>query len=259
MQFNSNFDGQVLSEQGFVVEFSNRGNKLHVDPGRYRNPEKKQVQCAVCECSKNTTSRYGVCGEHRKQEKHKWMIHKKDWLARIIPPGSSREQFLTNAPSFYDLTDILIKWAKSDVKKQERLDGFFFDIIDKIPGEIPDSTSLQDALEKKETGIIKPEEIILQIQETVDKHFPPMQFKGVFVENFKIKINHKRIPLRIIAALLQLAYICEEANRGDRWYKTRIGKPEDSRRAGCFMSAGHYLYRRYTKATSNQARMSLRG
>lgn len=256
MQFNSNFDGQVLSEQGFVVEFSNRGNRLHADPGRYRNPGKKKVQCAVCEFPKRkTTSQYGVCKEHIK---HKWMIHKKDWVARIIPPGSSREQFLTKPPSFRDLTDMLIEWTKSDVKKQERLDGFFFDIIDKIPGAIPDSTSLQDALEKKETGIVKPEEIILQVQETVDKHFPPTQFKEAFVENFKIKINHKRIPLRIIAALLQLAYICEEANRGDRWYKTRIGKPEDSERAGCFMSAGHYLYRRYTKATSDQARMSLK-
>jgi len=257
MVIKSDFDGQVLNEHDFIVEFSNRGGLPKDDHCRYRNPEKRYIRCAVSGCLNKTKSRQGVCTEHMGD--YKWQKHKRDWLARIIPPGSSREQFLTNAPSFYDLTDILIKWAKSDVKKQERLDGFFFDIIDKIPGEIPDSTSLQDALEKKETGIIKPEEIILQIQETVDKHFPPMQFKGVFVENFKIKINHKRIPLRIIAALLQLAYICEEANRGDRWYKTRIGKPEDSRRAGCFMSAGHYLYRRYTKATSNQARMSLRG
>ena len=257
MVIKSDFDGQVLNEHDFIVEFSNRGGLPKDDHCRYRNPEKRYIRCAVSGCLNKTKSRQGVCTEHMGD--YKWQKHKRDWLARIIPPGGTREQYLTNAPGFGDLTEILIGWVNLDKKKQERLDGFFFDVMDIVPGGIPDSTSLQESFEKNGVDIMEPEEIVSMVQETVDKHFPPSEFMDVLVENYNIKIEQESIPLRMMAALLQLGYICEEANRGDRWYKTRIGKPQDIRNAGCFMSAGYYLYRRYTKATPKQTRMALRG
>ena len=252
------FDSLVLREKGFVVELSNRGDKPKKDYNRYRNLEKKKIECAVPGCIKTTFSVYGVCTSHKRE--HDWMYHKVDWLARIIPPGGIRASYLTNAPGFGDLTESLWLWAKNDKSKIKRLSDFFFDCLENIPGKIPDATSLQNALEERDSEIMTPEMIILLTIELVDKHFPIKDFKNITTENIKIiKDWQGEIPIRLTAALLLLGYICEEANRGDSWYKKREGKEDEINYAGCFMSAGYYLYRRFTKATQKQIRMCLKG
>lgn len=258
MPLRGDFDELVLEENGFIVEFSNRGEKPKKDYCRYRNPSGNRMTCAVQGCTNTTRARSGVCNNHKKE--HEWMQHKRDWLARIIPPGGLREEHLTNAPGFGDLSESLIRWAGTDQSRIKRLDSFFMESMDKIPGDIPDSTSLQNALEGIETNVMTPQQIISMTLEIVNRFFPQNDFQGVDVENINIVTGIiSRIPIRLVASLLLLGYVCEEANRGDRWYKTRNGAPETIAYAGCFMSAGYYLYRRYTKATPKQARMSLKG
>jgi hypothetical protein len=258
MPGGNDFDGLVLDEKGFVVEFSNRGAKLKKDYCRFRNPDGETVKCAIDGCTKMTRARSGVCTTHNTE--HQWMLHKRDWLARIIPPGGTRDEYLTNAPGFGDLSESLIRWAGEDRKKIDRLDEFFFEAIDAIPGEIPDSTSLQKGFEGIEPNILSPQDIITMTLKTVNRYFPKNEFMAEETENIEIVAGiTKKIPLRLVASLLFLGYVCEEANRGDRWYKTKNGTPESIMYAGCFMSAGYYLYRRFTKATPKQARMSLKG
>lgn len=252
------FDAVAFKQDGFTVEFSNRGTKPKFIKYRCRNPEKKRVKCAVSGCDEITNVMSGVCKAHRKE--HKYIAHSVDWIARIIPPEGKRKDFLTNAPSFGDLTESLCSWALGSAKNTERLTGFFNSCMEKVPGEIPDATSLQRAYEGEIKDILLPQGIISMTRAIVDSTFPLSEFTTVRTRNTRrLKNVQGNIPIRLIASLLCLAYVCEESNRGDLWYMKRIGTQPKARNAGCYMAAGYFLYRRYTRASQSQIRMCLKG
>lgn len=252
------FDSLVIGEKEFLVELSNRGEKPKKNHNTYRNLNKDLVVCAAPRCQRKTRAVSGVCTNHKTE--YEWMRHKVDWMARIIPPKGTRTSYFMNIPGFGDLTESLWLWAKDDEDKIKRLSDFFFGCLDNVPGKIPDATSLQEALEGKIKNIITLDNIILLTQELVDKYFPADDFKDISIENIKIIKSWKgKIPIRLVASLLLLGYICEEANRGDSWFKKKNGMEDKIMYAGCFMSAGYYLYRRFTKATQKQIRMCLKG
>jgi hypothetical protein len=255
---DSDFDALVLEEAGYKVEFSNRGEKPKKIYYLYRNPEKALLKCAAPKCAYTTRARSGVCPAHR--EEYEWMMHKVDWISRIIPPGSRREEYLTNAPGFGDLTESLWLWTNGSADKVDKLTEFFNDCMKWVPGEIPDASTLQAANEGKAKGIMTAVDIVESARYIVESHFPKSTFHDTRVKNLAIiKDQVGDVPLRLVAALLYLAYVCEEANRGDLWNKKRQRAGTEAAYGGCFMSAGYFLYRRYTTATQKQIRMCLKG
>lgn len=254
----TSFDVVVVKQDGFKVEFSNRGTKPKFIKYRCRNPERKHVKCAVEGCREVTNVLSGVCKAHRKE--HKYMAHVVDWIARIIPPGGTRKAYLTNAPSFGDLTESLCSWAFGTAQRTERLTHFFESCMEKVPGEIPDATSLQAAFEGEIKDVLTPRDIVMLARDVVESHFPAGQFISKRTINRGRLKNVKRgVPIRLIASLLFLAYVCEESNRGDLWYKKKLGMQSNAGNAGCYMAAGYFLYRRYTHASQRQIRMCLKG
>ncbi len=252
------FDNKIMDEDGFVVEFSNRGTMPKKVFYRYRNPKRKLIACAVPGCHIKTRTYSGVCPSHRKE--HEWMVHSVDWIARIIPPGGTRRAYLTNAPRFGDLTESLWGWAKGNKENIDRVTGFFFDCMKQVPGRIPDATSLQSSHEGKVKDTLTPKSIVSLTKTIVERHFPKKEFHHIQTKNINIvRDRGEDIPIRLTSLLLLLGYICEESNRGDLWYKKRIKRSSESQYAGCYMAAGYFLYLRYTDATPQQARMALKG
>jgi hypothetical protein len=161
------------------------------------------------------------------------------------------------APPHYKITEWLISWAKNKMGESGflKLDQFFNELLENVVGKIPDATTLQECVESniKDSRIPRPEKIVEMVRGLVDKHFPLEEFSDVAV-------GENKVPIRIAAALVAIAYVCEESNRGDLWWfnfhKPKYGKPK---RGSAYMPFVYYLLRRHTNITPEQARMCLKG
>ncbi len=252
------FDGPMLEEGGYTVEFSNRGAKVHYDPNP-ANPRKRSVGCIFPGCGRPTSSLSSLCALHS-QKKGRPKVkraHWADWIGRVIPPGMTREQCLTWAPAHDKLIEILVSWMKEDREARfTRLDGFVFDLIKELSGNVPDSTTLERDLESNGTMAT---DLVQSMKAVVDRNYPPEQFEGVVTDGGTYnKVRLSRIPIRVVAALLVTGVASEEANRGDLWAYSRAGKPGSSKRASVFMPMAYYFLRAHTAATKTQARQSVR-
>jgi hypothetical protein len=194
-----------------------------------------------------------------------WPKHTADWIGRLIPPGFTREECLTDAPAHFTIMEILVQWMGKDQNRRTRMDSFVSDLLDgpaevRIAESIPDSTSLQEYLEKGELDEDSPQGIVEKIRRVVDLHFPASEFEGVLLQgpNYRGR-DLKQIPIRIASAMVVAAYSAEEANRGDAWYVKKHQVKTQPKRASAYMPSVYYFLRRYTGASQAQARMSLKG
>lgn len=258
-----------LKEGDFELIFSNKGGiyKKHPFLRAIRNPEnKKDFPCFVCGQPINKRSKFGLCKEHD-EEGYKKKRHSVDWIGQVRPAGYEIEDCIDDKPIEHRvIAELLIRWAGDGIGNIRILDNFVRDVIKKLLGRIPGSTSLQEMFEgnfsqqipEELSGIGGPDDIIALIEKIVDDHFNSDKFGNVLLDSEPINQKPwKDIPLRIVAGLFVLALACEEANQGDAWYAKVFNR--NSKRAGCLMSAGWYVYMRHTDATMDQIRMSLRG
>lgn len=256
----ADFDTAVVSEAGYVVEFSNKGRKNHFNP----NPVKldaRPVACLYPKCGRLARRADGLCTLHcpKKGEKRPKVqrVHWADWIGRVIPPGKTREECLTWAPAHDKLIEIMITWMKEDkASRFEIVDAFVFDLMKRLAGNVPDSTTLQRDIENHGIRTMELAELMKRV---VDANFPESRFLSVTTDggNYQ-KTQLRNMPIRVVAALLVTGVASEEANRGDLWAYTQMGKPNSSKRASVFMPMAYYFLRAYTEATKGQARQSIR-
>ena len=260
------FDAPVLSEGGYKVEFSNRGRKPHDNPAP-ANPGKQDIACILSPlngCANRTSRKDGLCRDHapKKGEARPKVVrrHWADWIGRIIPPGMSREQCLTWAPAHVTTIEKLIEWMQSDKKAREVvLEGLVSDLMESLKGKVPDSTTMQKDLEDPKSRGKMASGVVGLTKKMVDKHFPRTKYSGEFVRSWKYnEVKMEKIPVRVLGALLFLGVASEEANRGDLWAYTRIGRPSSSKRASVFMPMMYYYLRVHLGATRAQAGQSIR-
>lgn len=249
--------------EGYVLEFSNRGGKQHENPSPV-NFAGASIRCRVAGCPRTTRSLIGFCTEHHAAKKL-WPKHKADWIGRLIPPGFTREQCLTDAPAHFTIAEVLVKWMGKELAKKNRMDNFISDLLDgppelRIAESIPDATSLQENLETRLEGIESPEGVVERVRRVVEKHFPEAEFGETLLDGPTYRKKPlRRIPIRIVAAMLATAYAAEESNRGDAWYVKKHKVDAEPKRASAYMPSVYYLLRRHTGASEGQARMSLKG
>jgi hypothetical protein len=252
------FDEPMLAEGGYAVEFSNRGRKVHYDPNP-ANPQKRTVACVFPGCGRPTKTLGSLCSLHsqKKGRPRVKRAHWADWIGRVVPPGMTREQCLTWAPAHDKLIEIMVSWMKEERDARFKVvDGFVFDLMKELSGNVPDSTTLE---KDWESGGVLATDLVQLMKAIVDRQFPPERFSGVVTDGGAYnKVKLLRIPIRIVAALLVTGVASEEANRGDLWAYSRAGKPNSSKRASVFMPMAYYFLRAYTAATKTQARQSIR-
>ena len=261
------FDALVLSEAGYKVEFSNRGKKPHDNPAP-ANPDKEDMPCILSPlngCPNRTSRTDGLCRNHApKEEESRPKVvrrHWADWIGRIIPPGMSREQCLTWAPAHVTTIEKLIEWMEADRKAREAaLEGFVTDLMGSLKGKVPDSTTMQGDLEDPKSHGAMASDIVRRTKKMVNAHFPAARYAGEVAEKpWKYnKVKMEKIPVRVLGALLMLGVASEEANRGDLWAYTKMGRPSASSRASVYMPMAYYYLRVHLGATRSQAGQSIR-
>jgi len=248
------YNESVLNEGGFKVILSNQGKKLMFNPNP-RNENKKEVPCLVC--GKLNKNKYALCTEHNKNKKenHRHIV---DWVGRIVPPGYDLDDVKDDVLNHYRITEILIKWMKEDGKRNKVMDDFIDDVLNKTVGNVPDATTLQKSYEGEIKNVWTPDDLVKVVRDLVDKHFPEKEYKSEKkLEGIKFRGKKLHdIPIRIVVALLILAWTCEESNRGDAWF-CKINKKE-SKYGNAYMPSVYYFMRRYTNASEKQAEMCLR-
>lgn len=188
--------------------------------------------------------------------------HPVDWVGFFVPPGHLIEECRTWVPEHYWAIERLIIWAQKNDPR--RVDGLVFDAADTIAGYVPDAGSLQQVLDSPSPGVITPADVASLIRKIVDKYFPPTKFGGARTKAAAYKppgaprAIKVKMPLRAVAALVTASLVCEEANRGDMWYRTNVKKGTRIKLGGCRMVEGIYLYRRFTNSTYDQISTILR-
>lgn len=188
--------------------------------------------------------------------------HPVDWVGFFAPPKYSVEKCQTWVPEHYWPIERLVLWAKK--YDRQRADKFVFKAADAIAGHVPDAGSLQQALGSPGSGITTPAEVVSLIRKLVDECFPEAKFEEVRTEATTYKSPGAprpikvKMPIRAVAALVTTSLVCEEANRGDMWYRTNVKKGTRIKLGGCRMVEGIYLYRRFTNSTYDQISTILR-
>lgn len=249
------------SEDGYLVEFSNQGQKVHNNPNPIKLTD-APIPCILPGCGLSSRRLDGLCKNHapKKGEDRAKVIsrHWADWIGRIIPPGMTRPQCLTWAPPHTRLLELLISWEEE--RKGERaavLDKFILDVMGALKGAVPDSTKLEADLE---AGGHLAGDVVSLARGTVDKAFPIFKFRGSVIPRpgtyRGVKLDG--ITVRTVAGLLVLGVASEEANRGDLWTYKTIKRPGSSKRASVFMPMAYYYLRVHLGATKAQASQSVR-
>jgi hypothetical protein len=248
------YDKIVLKEGGYTVELTNQGNKLMFNPNP-QNIEKNEVKCIVDGCNETTRNMYALCTEHNKEKKNNCR-HTADWFGRVIPLNCTREDVQNDVLPHSKITEILIKWMNNEEKKRI-MDDFINDVLKSIVGEVPDATTLQKNLNGELEYVMTPNDLIEMVKNIIDRHFPKNVYDVVKLDGGKFKNKSlSKIPIRIAAALLILAWACEESNRGDALFcKVHDRK---SKYGNAYMPSVYYFLRRYTNASEEQARICLK-
>jgi hypothetical protein len=179
--------------------------------------------------------------------------HLADWVGHFVPPGYSFEECKKWIPMHSWIIERLYQWAKV-ADTFSILDPFVDEAVNTIAGNVPDSTTLQEVLEGRisESTIPRPEDLVELVCRLVSVYFPAEKFTDMFVPEAFFKGVLVRPPVRVTATLLCVSLVCEEANRGDEWYRRHYKPSTQVKRAGCRMAHGIYLYRRHSNASISQ-------
>ena len=267
---STEIDIPVLSKDGWAAEFSNQGDKKHYNPSPVRLTE-EPITCVLKDypairCPNPSNRLDGLCKEHAPKKGRPKVLRKHwaDWIGRLITPGRERKDCLAWAPAHGKMTEILLLWSASDKVKRAALEGFVSDIRDKLKGKVPDSTVLEEDAENHEEKDSEAFRLAMMARDSVDEWFPSETY-GDEVTDGKTykhrkdpKVSLKDIPVRVVAALLFLGVVSEEANRSDLWAYSKAGRAKSSKRASVFMPLSYYWLRAHHGANPTQASQSIR-
>ncbi len=256
----------VLKEGNYEVFFSDEGREKKEHPvllRRTRNRSGIKKPCVVPGCSNWTRASTQVCSKHDKEIKkgHETKWHTKDWIGYFESPSSKASGNDQPVPWHGWLAKRILDWAGQDSVRLKIADSFMEALENEIPGKIPDSSTLANGELLSNQNFPTPEMLVDFTTTMVEKHFPSASFSGNVVPHCtfpKRKPNPgfevKDMPIRVVAALTILGMICEEANRGDTWYRLNVSNPNGggSGRAGAYYAISVYLLMRRGKMNTAQ-------
>lgn len=174
---------------------------------------------------RNRTS--GLCDIHQ--------IHQHSLFLELTSP----QHAIVNAPLHTEIVDKLIDWAKP---RNYDLMPLFKDISFNILGNVPDVSTL--AHETIHTGFAIPtlQALVDDVKLIVDKHLP--DFNNSSYQ--PLQTGQGLIPARILALTFAGLILCEEANRGDRWFNRIIRQNEaKTELLGGAMPIGYFAARMF--------------
>lgn len=184
-------------------------------------------ECKIIGCNNrfriNRTS--GLCDNHN--------LHEHDLYLELHNPTGN----LINAPAHKDIIDALIEWSST---RNFGLLPFFSSLSFNTLGNVPDVSSLAGKV--IHPGITLPtiNDIFDSLIEVINYFFPVNNNSS----HQTLKTPKGEIPAIVLAYTFAGLLICEEANRGDRWF-CRIIRKEESKttQLGAAMPIAYFAIR----------------
>lgn len=190
------------------IRDNTRNGRFQENPNKL-NYEQNSNRCHFQRCT-NTfriNRMSGLCDTHAE--------HRHDLYLELSDPTGQ----IVQAPSHKDIIDSLILWAKP---RNFDLVPLFEAMSFNVLGNIPDvSTLARDVLH---TGFTPPllQDLLNDIAFVVNEFLP--DFNNSSYQ--PLRTRRGDIPARILALTFAGLILCEEANRGDRWFSRMIRRDE---------------------------------
>jgi len=165
--------------------------------------------CKIINCPNqiriNRTS--GLCNNHT--------LHEHDLYLELHDPTG----LMVNAPAHKDIIDALIKWSST---RNFGLLPFFSSLSFNTLGNVPDVSTLAGKV--SHLGITLPtlSDIYDSLIEVINNFFPENNSSS----HQPLMTSRGEIPAIVLAYTFAGLLICEEANRGDRWFSRVVRKDE---------------------------------
>jgi len=204
------FNPLTKSIDNWTINFRDNGiiGRNQSNPNKY-NYQVNDRTCKVIGCI-NTfyiTRTSGLCDTH--------LEHQHDLLLELTNPNGHS----INVPSHKEIIDALILWSST---RNFGLLPFFSSLSFNTLGNVPDVTTL--AGDVVHTGITIPaiNNIYDTLIDVTDNYFPRHNNSSFQPLN----TSNGEIPAIVLAHTFVGLLICEETNRGDRWFSRIVRKDE---------------------------------
>lgn len=221
-----------IEVDGWCIRISDKtpSTRDHKNPNKYNlETDNRICNYTNCENTFNIRRTSGLCDEHEN--------HLHDLFLELN--NSSGERI--TAPRHKDIIDALILWSST---RNFSLDGFFSELSFNILGNIPDVTSLAgDIIHESYADMPTLVEIYNPLTFIVQRYFPDDNSSSYQVLETKTGNMSAILLANIFVGLL----ICEESNRGDRWFYRNIVKNESkTEQLGAVMPLSYYAAKSFS-------------
>ena len=214
----------TIHDWSIRISDNNPSTRNHENPNKY-NWQKNDRQCKYVDCAetfyRSRTS--GLCDNH--------INHTHDLFLEVFDPNGNT----ITPPRHKDIIDALMKWAST---RNFSLDNFFSELSFNILGNVPDVTSLSgDIVLENYPAMPTLSEIYQFIHPIIEKYFPSNNSSSYQ----ELNTPPGNMPAILLANIFVGLLICEEANRGDRWFCRTIMKDEEqTKQLGAAMPLAYY-------------------
>ncbi|CAL2084916.1 hypothetical protein [Tenacibaculum sp. 190524A05c] len=209
-----------------TINDNGTSGRNHINPNKL-NYLANDRTCKIVGCKNqfriNRTS--GFCDNHE--------LHEHDLYLELHSP----EGTLINAPAHKDIIDALIKWSST---RNFGLLPFFSSLSFNTLGNVPDVSTLAGKVIHSDIIIPTIGSIYDSLIEVINNYFPLNNNSSYQ----PLKTAKGEIPAIVLAYTFAGLLICEEANRGDRWFCRMIRKDEaKTTQLGAAMSIAYFATR----------------
>ena len=206
----------TISDNGILGRNKENPNKL--------NYQQSTRTCMYQNCNNtiriNRTS--GLCDEHKK--------HQHDLLLKLENPNGA----IVSVPSHQDIIDALMTWS---LTRNFSLNTFFSNLSFNILGNIPDVSTLAGEVVHPRIELRTLEEIYTSLSPIIHTYFPEDNTSSY--QN--LSTSRTDISAIVLANVFVGLLICEESNRGDRWFCRNVMRNESkTSQLGAAMPIAYY-------------------
>lgn len=222
----------IVSVDGWTIRVFDNGTngRNKENPNKY-NFRKDSRECLFHGCTNviraNRTS--GLCDNH--------IEHQHDLLLIV----KDRDDNPVSLPRHKDIIDALMNWAAS---RNFSLDNFFSDLSFHVQGNIPDVSTLASVIKYPPGTVIMTLGTLRDIYDfllpVIEKYFPENNSSS-----YQQLLDSGMSAIVLVNIFVGLL-ICEEANRGDRWFCRNHMKDESkTKQLGAAMPLAYYATRTF--------------
>lgn len=213
-----------------IIIFDNGVDGRNKENHNKYNWEKTSRECVYNGCQNTHRKRMsGLCDEHKK--------HQHDIFLQLINSTGD----IVTAPKHGNIIDDLLSWSKP---RNYALDDFFAEISFHVQGNIPDVSTLANAIEypngTPDIELETLQDIYDFLLPVIEKYFPENNSSSYQ------KLSGTGLPVLVLVNIFVGLLICEESNRGDRWCCRNHLKDESrTTQLGAAMSLSYYAVRTF--------------